>query len=237
MVSSQQLSSGFDNLDENPEISAVIFDMDGVIIDSEPLWRIAEMEVFRQVGLDLDESDCLQTMGMRMDAAVDYWYQKKPWRDVSRQEVAHRIEQHVIELIHDRGKAMEGVEDCIEAISESGLALGLATSSAHSVIDAVLKVTALSSRFVSIRSALDEVQGKPHPAVYLSCASELGIDPANCLAIEDSCTGLNSALSAGMKVVAVPAPEDFGNPCFDQASLKLRSLSDFDLYHFLPSIL
>ena len=83
-------------------MQAVIFDMDGVIVDSEPLWREAEMEVFAGVGLDLSEADCERTMGMRTDEVTAFWYDRCPWSGASPQDVEERIHARMLELIAER---------------------------------------------------------------------------------------------------------------------------------------
>ena len=82
-------------------IEAVIFDLDGLLIDSEPLWQEAEILVFQQVNIILTPELCLQTKGLRIDEVVEYWYQKYPWTNLSKQKVEQLIVAKVIELIHD----------------------------------------------------------------------------------------------------------------------------------------
>ena len=77
---------------------AIVFDMDGVMIDSEPLWRRAEVACLGDVGLELDESDCTQTTGLRIDEAVGYWYERQPWTGSSVQEVAEKIVARMREM-------------------------------------------------------------------------------------------------------------------------------------------
>ena len=91
------------------KISAVIFDMDGLLIDSEPFWQQAEKIVFKKVGIELTTEMCYETMGLRIDEVVMYWYEKKPWDHISLQEIQAEIIDRVIELIHENGKQKEGV--------------------------------------------------------------------------------------------------------------------------------
>ena len=108
---------------------ALVFDMDGVLIDSEPLWRRAEVEIFSEVGLALEESDCYQTQGLRIDEAVAFWYERSPWTDRSIDDVANSIVSRVAGLIRSEGEAMPGVLASIDWAAKSRWRLALASSS------------------------------------------------------------------------------------------------------------
>jgi sugar-phosphatase len=206
---------------------AVIFDMDGVIVDSEPLWREAEMEVFAGVGLDLSEADCERTMGMRTDEVTAFWYDHCPWPDPSPQVVEERIHARMLELIAERAEAIPGLEHALAVARASGLTIGLASSSSMELIDAVLSKLDLEDAFKAVCSATREAFGKPHPAVFITAARLLNVAPSSCTAIEDSVAGVRSALAAGMRVVAVPPEHLWADPGYDGAHFKLRSLTDF----------
>jgi HAD superfamily hydrolase (TIGR01509 family) len=203
---------------------ALLFDMDGVLIDSEPLWRRAEIEVFAEVGLELSEQDCRETQGLRIDDAVAYWYTRFPWSGKSCESVAEAIVERVAELIRADGKPLPGVHRAISDASERGWRLGLASSSSQFLIDTVLDHFELRAAFEITRSAEHEAYGKPHPAVYLSTAIALSIDPRRCVAIEDSLNGVVSAIAAQMSCIAIPAPESRDDPRFAIASMRLASL-------------
>ena len=115
---------------------ALIFDMDGVLVDSEPLWRIAERQVFADVGLELTDADCERTMGMRTDEVIEHWFRLSPWEGATCTEVEAQLEGHMRELIAEQATAMPGVEESIAMARAEGLALGLATSSALPLIEA-----------------------------------------------------------------------------------------------------
>ena len=203
---------------------ALLFDMDGVLIDSEPLWRRAEIEVFADVGLELSEQDCRETQGLRIDDAVTYWHTRFPWDGKSRESVADSIVARVAELIRADGKPLPGVHRAISEASERGWRLGLASSSAQFLIDTVLDHFELRPAFEITRSAEHETYGKPHPAVYLSTAVALSVDPRRCIAIEDSVNGVVSAVAAQMSCIAIPALESWDDPRFAIASMRLASL-------------
>lgn len=205
---------------------AVIFDMDGVLVDSEPLWRQAEQLVFAEVGIQLTDADCEQTMGMRTDEVIRFWYRESPWDGPTPTEVEARLEDRMRQLLVERATPMPGVERSISMIRTEGLALGLATSSTPVLIDAVLTTIGMTEVFAVTHSAVEEALGKPHPAVFLATARRLGVEPAACVAIEDSAAGVRSAKAAGMRVIAVPPAHLFDQPAYDDADHKLHSLED-----------
>lgn len=210
-------------------MEAVIFDMDGLLIDSEPFWQQGEISVFSKVGIDLNETMCLQTIGLRLDEAVKHWYQFKPWDSRSLQDVEQEILDEVSSLILQKGQAMEGVYEVLELFKVNNIKIGLASSSPSHLIDAVVKKLEIDGYFDALVSAEHEKYGKPHPAVFLSAAEQLEVSPTNCLVFEDSFNGLIAAKAARMKAVVIPQPEEFDQQRFSIADIKLRSLREFDL--------
>jgi len=209
------------------ELKAVIFDMDGVLVDSEPFWRRAQVRIFGEVGLSLTPADTEQTMGVRIDEVVQFWFDRSPWRGPDPDDVARAIDDEVIRLVRLEGKRMHGVTETLALLSSMELRIGLATSSSEPLIDAVLSALRLEDAFSVRCSAVDEEFGKPHPAVFLTTAARLGVNPHSCLVIEDSVYGVQAGKAAGMTVVAVPAPHQFDATGFDEADLKLATLADF----------
>jgi len=202
----------------------LLFDMDGVLIDSEPLWRRAEIESFAEVGLVLSDADCRQTQGLRIDEAVSYWFHRTPWPGPSCDAVSETIVERVAALVQSEGEPMAGVHESILAATRRGWRLGLASSSPRFLIDSVLDRFGLRDAFEAVHSAEHESFGKPHPAVYLSTAAALQITPQRCVAIEDSINGVISAVAAQMACIAIPAPESREDPRFAIASRRLASL-------------
>ena len=209
-----------------PDLRAAIFDMDGLLIDSEPLWRKAERLVFSGVGLELTDADCETTMGMRIDAVVSHWFERHSWEGPSLKEIEESIVCEVERLIEEEGRALPGVEFALEFFAGHGFRLGLASSSPQRLIDAVLERLELDGCFEVVRSATLEDEGKPHPAVYLNVARDLGVLPERCVALEDSVSGVRSALRAGMKVIAIPEREPAQESPLREAHLLLNSLAE-----------
>lgn len=182
----------------------VIYDMDGVLTDSEPLWKIAMEDVFKSVGCPLTKEDFQRTVGLRIDEVTVYWHQVAPWPDVSPKEVENAIVKRMIELLTACATPLPGVVESLEFFSSKGLKIGLATSSYQVLIDCILDTLQIRHFFQTVHSAEYELFGKPHPAVYLTAAKNLGLDPRRCLIIEDSLNGIISGKAARMTVFCVP---------------------------------
>ncbi len=190
----------------NSRFAAAIFDLDGLLIDSEPLWQDAEMEVLACAGVNLSREECLQTTGLRTDKVVEYWFERRPW-DTLRfplDQVAGDINRRVIELIGERGAAKPGVHHAIDFVSRRGLRRAVASSSSMDVISAVLSRLGLAATFEVVHSADFESDSKPAPDVYLGAAKRMNVAPNRCIAFEDSMAGVQAAKAAGMTCVWVP---------------------------------
>jgi len=208
-------------------IEAVIFDMDGLLIDSEPLWQEAEVQIFGNVGVPLTLDMTPQTMGLRTDEVVSYWHKRFPWDTPTQQEVGRQLDETVSELIRQKGIAKEGVQQAISICESAGLPIAIASSSPMLLITTVLEKLGIANKIKAIHSAHDEAYGKPHPAVYISTAEALGIHPDHCLTFEDSANGVLSAKAAKMKCIAIPEPESRNDKRFGIADIILHSLLDF----------
>jgi HAD superfamily hydrolase (TIGR01509 family) len=205
---------------------ALIFDMDGVLIDSEPLWHEAEVAVAGEAGLVLTPEDCLRTTGLRVDEAVAYWCERHPWLSPRREILVASTLDRLVDLVSRRGAPKPGVDEALTHARSAGLRLGLASSSPYRVIHAVLDALGLHSAFEVIHSAEEEARGKPDPAVYLTTARKLGIEPERCIAVEDSPNGLLSAKAAGMKCIVVPEPALRADPRFALADATVVELAE-----------
>lgn len=210
-------------------MQAVIFDMDGLLIDSEPLWREAEIGVFGSVGVPLTDAMCRQTTGLRHDVVVRYWHTRYPWDDPGLEEITQQLLETVERMIVERGKLMPGAEATIALLHKMGLKLAIASSSPMRLIETVVDKFALRAFFCVLHSAEHENAGKPDPAVYLTTMSKIGVEPRFCLALEDSVSGVRAAKAAGARVIAVPDPEAAHRLEFAEADVILSSLEDFPI--------
>jgi sugar-phosphatase len=209
-------------------VKAVIFDMDGVLIDSEPLWQEAEIEVFATIGVELDGPMCAQTTGLRIDEAVAHWFDRRPWSGPTVGDVATRVVERVSELIAERGAPLPGLTPLVDLLAGRGVPLAVASSSPLELIETVVTHLGYEDLFSVVHSAISEPLGKPHPGVYLTAASLLGVHPTECLALEDSVNGVLAAKSARMRCVAVPAPADRTDRRFAIADAVVDSLAAVD---------
>ena len=210
-------------------IQAIIFDMDGLLIDSEPLWGVAETAVFASVGVPLTEMRAGATMGLRVDEIVEHWFARYPWPAPSKKEVEAQIVGRVIELIRRQGAPMRGARDVVALLAAQGLPLAIASSSSSEMIATVVEQLGIGAYFQVMQSAEHEPYGKPHPGVYIEAARRLGVPREECLAFEDSPNGVIAAKAAKMACIAVPNPavKDDRRLCIADAILP--SLADFRL--------
>lgn len=206
---------------------AVIFDMDGLLIDSEPFWRAAEKEVFGNLGIEVTEDLAVETSRMTTREVTEYWYNHKPWKEKCLEEVEQAVINRVGELIHNNGRMMPGVIELLQYFKQLGYKIGLATNSPYSLVPKTLDKLQIE-RYFDITISSDFVEkGKPYPDIYLKTACELKVLASKCIVFEDSKSGILAALAAGMNVVAVPESGEFDNKKFDIANIKIRKLSDF----------
>ncbi|AZA93550.1 Phosphatase YniC [Chryseobacterium nakagawai] len=182
-------------------LKAVIFDMDGVLVDSEGFWAKAEQEVFSSYGVQITDDLAAQTKYMTTTEVTEFWYRKFPWENLDVSSVEQEVVSKVIELIQTENCTISGIQEFIKDLKGKEYKIGLATNAPLRVADAVLEKLQVRECFDTIHSSEFEEQGKPHPAVYLTSAQQLGILPEHCIAIEDSHSGLKAAKAAGMKTI------------------------------------
>jgi len=213
-------------------IKAVIFDMDGLLIDSNLLWVEAENKVLGKLGVPvLDNEKMVHTFGLREEEAVEYWFSKYPWQGSSKEEVLSGVIQEVVHLFKTQGKLMEGANEVIELFSLQNIPIAVASSSEMIIIETALTKFSIKDKMKVICSAENVTKGKPEPEIYLTTAKKLEVTPSECLVFEDSINGVLAAKAAKMKCVAVPDVRLKRNKSFNIADLTLNSLKDFTLEH------
>jgi sugar-phosphatase len=219
-------------------LRAAIFDMDGLLVDSEPLWHRAEVELLGALGAPIAAGDPRRTKGVFVREVTRYWFDRFPWEGPSTDEVARRIVDRVIDLIAQEGRLQPGVDQAIALCRDHGLALAVASSSEHRLISFVLERFGLDEHFALVHSAEEEPYGKPHPAVFLTAAQRLGVAPDRCLVWEDAPAGVLAAKAARMTCIAVPALDERDEPAFAIADVVLGSLEEADeeLWQRLASV-
>jgi HAD superfamily hydrolase (TIGR01509 family) len=213
-------------------IEAVIFDMDGLLVDSEPLWRAAEKKVFETVDIHLTDTDFEQFMGFKINDVVEFWHNHKSWTNKSKADVENEILDELEFLIDTQGGPMAGVEYILDFFQNKKIPMAIASSSPTLIIKSVLKKLNITDRFKVVHSAEMERYGKPHPAVYITAANLLKVSTVNCLVFEDSFNGLIAAKAAKTKTVSIPEGDAYDQSKFDIADFKLRSLTEFTEEHW-----
>lgn len=209
-----------------PMLRAAIFDLDGLLVDSEPLWRRAEIEHFASVGVHLTDAECAETTGLRIDEVVALRHRERPWDSPSVEVVTARIVDLMVDLLAVHAPAKPGAEHATSVCAGAGLRLAVASSSPLRLIEAALAGLGLRDRFELVVSAEREPYGKPHPGVFLRAAEKLGVPPSGCVVLEDSLHGVVAAKAARMACVAVPERAD---PRFALADVVLPSLEALEV--------
>lgn len=214
------------------KIDAVIFDMDGLLIDSEPLWKQAEQQVLVSYGLDSDtQARLLDTRGLRVDEVVRLWINAASKTGLDLVSMIDEINHAASQLIHERKPVLPGVEYALNMCKDKNLLIGLASASPKKLIDSVLDALNISHYFDVVVSAENMVYSKPHPEVYLEAANQLEVSPLACVSLEDSINGMIAAKAARMRSIVVTNEEDFHDARFGLADYHLTSLLDLTAKH------
>lgn len=211
------------------DITAVVFDLDGVLVDSEPIHFRAANRVLARYGTAIGEAEYREFIGLGEFATWDAWSQRYGMTIPVKELLAAHTEARLQEI----AAGVTAIDDAVQLarrLHAAGLRLAIASSSTRTVIDALLAAVGLADLFpVRVSGEDPDVrQSKPAPDVYLAAAARLGVPPAGCLAIEDSGPGVMAAKRAGMLCIAVPnrwtAEQDFRD-----ADVVLESLRYFPL--------
>lgn len=209
-------------------VTTVLFDMDGLLLDTEPLWGESMLRVAGQHQIQITREQFRETTGLKIHEVTAYWAKKYPWAGASSVQVAEDILDDIIALAKEKGRIMPGVLETIHLLDERRICKGVASSSPLRMIQALLQAFNLDHHFEMVVSADAVSHGKPHPGVFLYAADKLRTDPLDCLVLEDSVNGMIAGKAARMKVAVVPDPHYADHPGFSLADYKLKSLLDFD---------
>jgi HAD superfamily hydrolase (TIGR01509 family) len=188
-------------------LSAVLWDMDGLLVDTEPVWTVAEEELACELGGVWSEQLKAAIVGTRLDVAIPLILEHYG-REATTVEVAWASEwllNRMVELFSEGVVALPGAVELLTTVAEAGVPQVLVSSSYRVLVDSVLSHG--FGPFVLTLAGDEVVHGKPHPEPYLTAASRLGVDPARCVVLEDSSAGVLSAQGAGCAAVAVPSVE------------------------------
>jgi sugar-phosphatase len=210
-------------------IKAIIFDMDGILIDSEPFWQESEKMVFNSLNIETNKELFEMFMGKRIDEVVDQMWQRQSWNKYNKSEVVTMIVENVIQLVKEKGNLLPGVVQSLELCKQNSLKIALASSSKLRIIETVIDKFQIRDYFDVIHSAEFEKFGKPNPQIFISTARMLNINPEDCLVIEDSLNGVIAALAANMKCIAIPEKNAINKDKFIIAHQILNSLENFNI--------
>ncbi len=213
-------------------IKAVIFDMDGLLIDSEPFWQEEEKAAFAELGIDITPEMQKETYGLGTKEVVQHWYNYKPWKNKNFEDIKNMIISKTEKRVTDDGVAKAGVYEIIDFFKKKGIKTALASSSPLHFIETVVNKLQIKNEFESLNSAESVKHSKPHPDVFINTAKNLNTNPLHCLVIEDSFHGLIASKAARMKSLVVPDEAHMNDSKYNIADLKLKSLSEFNEQHF-----
>jgi HAD superfamily hydrolase (TIGR01509 family) len=185
-------------------IDAVVFDLDGVILDSEHVWDQAREQLARERGARWHANAQRDMMGMSSPEWSRYMHDVLGLREPP-DEISAEVVERLTAIYREHLPLCPGAVEAVERLAERW-PLAIASSSNRPLIDLVLELAGVAARFRATVSSEEVPRGKPAPDVYLEAARRLGVPPERCAAIEDSASGLHAAAGAGMRVVAVPNP-------------------------------
>ncbi len=205
---------------------AVIFDVDGLLLDSEPIWSLADRELLKRRGINYHDELKTKIVGKgQVESAQnvkDHFQLPDPIDDLVKER-----RKLLNDLLKANLRLMPGAQELIDVLARNGFRLAIASSQSKEIIDLTIKRFALEGKFAVIVYGDEVEKGKPEPDIFLLAAERLAISPGEALVLEDSQNGLMAAKKAGMKVIVVPNQYNRGQE-FPQADLVIESLAEVD---------
>jgi HAD superfamily hydrolase (TIGR01509 family) len=214
--------------------AAVIFDLDGVLWDGEPLYHEAFNVVLAPLGHHVSEDDYNQVIGQSVEACWDWMWKRFELAEPPASFLP-AYDRAVLQLLERPVEPLPGVRSLISELKRLGVPIAVASASLRAWVDATLRGLGLQDAFVATVSASDVASAKPAPDLYLKAAARLGVAPERCLAVEDTLPGVRSAKAAGMFAVQLRAAST-ALPPLEEADVVLESLADFDLSLLAPAV-
>lgn len=203
--------------------------MDGLLIDSEPLWQQTNKRIFKQqLGIELNMGHHIEMRGRSLSENLEHFYDRQPWQGISPAEAEKIIIKEMTGLVKAKGVLKPGVHKVLQICKKASLQVAIASGSPLKLVEAVVDTLEIREHFHHIYSAQFEPYGKPHPGVFIKVAEHFNVSPRDCLVFEDSPAGVLAAKAAKMKCVAVPEPEVKDNPFVQTADVIIGSLREFD---------
>lgn len=225
-MASEHLNHASASLWQDPPIQAFIFDMDGVLIDSEPIYFEIEKSSFQHLGATVEETEHHTYVGVTLESMFQQVLNKHQLDHVLA-EVLEFHKENVMKVMqgHEELQAFDHVEQWIQWLSNSGIKLAVASSSPRSLIELILERTGLRPFFTVMVSGEEVAHGKPAPDIFLHAAELLQVDPQHCVVIEDSRNGVQAAKDAGMRCIGHQNPGS-GNQDLSKADIIIHSYAE-----------
>lgn len=212
-------------------IKAVIFDMDGTLIDSQPIWYQVSTDFFQKNGFPVTMDDTIKLTGSPVAKLVDYVLQAYGQKDKARVQLVTELMDYAVSEILAAKPLLPNVKDVLAQLKQQGIKMAVASASPRNMLQGIVDSCGIAEYFDYLASAEELDYNKPHPAVYLHAAQQLGVNPTECFAVEDSVLGMISGKAASMKTVVIPAQAELDDPRWALADFKLTNISE------LPALL
>jgi len=203
--------------------------MDGLLIDSEPLWQKTNNRIFKKhLGIELTLEHHIEMRGRDLMENIEYFSAGHSWQGMTPAKIEKMIINEMVRLIKSNITLKPGAHQALQICKRAKLPVAIASGSAMKIIEAVVDTLEIREHFHHIYSAQFEPYGKPHPGVFIKVAEHFKVRPADCLVFEDSPSGVLAAKAAKMKCISVPPPEVRDNPFVQTADIIINTLEKFD---------
>lgn len=212
-------------------IKAVIFDMDGTLINSQPIWYQVSTDFFQKNGFPVTMDDMIKLTGSPVAKLVDYVLQTHGQKDKERAQLVTELMDYAVSEILAAKPLMPNVKEVLAQLKQQGIKMAVASASPRNMLQGIVDSCGIAEYFDYLASAEELDYNKPHPAVYLHAAQQLSINPTECFAVEDSVLGMISGKAATMKTVVIPAQAEWDDPRWTLADFKLTNIAE------LPALL
>ncbi|MDR0217816.1 MAG: hexitol phosphatase HxpB [Enterobacteriaceae bacterium] len=207
-------------------MKAVIFDMDGVLINSEPLWKKSGMQVLNHYGVPITYDEMFSMTGIPVPGMIDRACQLHNKNDVDKSKIEKDFFNKGVESIITEKPLMDGVVECLELLTKKNIKIAIASASPLPFLLKIVEQCGIADYFYYISSAENMPYNKPHPMVYLNAAEKLNVSPKECIGIEDSKTGMIAVKAASMKCVVVPNKIEYDHAYWDLSDWKIKTLKE-----------
>lgn len=212
-------------------IKAVIFDMDGTLIDSQPIWYQVSTDFFQKNGFPVTMDDMIKLTGSPVAKLVDYVLQAHGQKDKARAQLVTELMDYAVFEILATKPLLPNVKDVLAQLKQQGIKIAVASASPRNMLQGIVDSCGIAEYFDYLASAEELDYNKPHPAVYLHAAQQLDVSVAECFAVENSVLGMISGKAASMKTVVIPAQAEWNDSRWALADFKLANIAE------LPALL